>query len=142
MLITFFLLIPKKTIFSLLLKLNFTFSIYSIDILPNIASKNTSIAKNYLYKGLVLFIVASIILFTCSFYTSNIMVLLEKGTDTEIVSMAETFVRILSIGSPIYIAPIIFNDLLKNMEKPRKAMVSMFYCNRTAYSFYFNGLFF
>ena len=54
------------------------------------------------------------------------MVLLGKGTDTEIVSMVETFVRILLIGSPIYIAPIIFNDLLKNMEKPREAMVSMF----------------
>ena len=55
------------------------------------------------------------------------MILLGKGTDTEVVVMAETFVRVLLIGSPIYIAPIIFNDLLKNMEKPREAMISMFF---------------
>ena len=99
----------------------------AVFISKNIASKNIPIAKSYLYKGLILFIVASIFLFSCSFFTSNIMVLLGKGTDAEVVLMAETFVRVLLIGSPIYIAPIIFNDLLKNMEKPREAMISMFF---------------
>lgn len=99
----------------------------AVFISRNIASKNMAVAKSYLLKGLVLFVISSILLFTLSFFTSNIMYLLGKGTDADVVQMAETFVRVLLIGSPIYIAPIIFNDFLKNMGKPREAMISMLF---------------
>lgn len=97
----------------------------SILVNQSLANKREYKAKNYILIGLRMFFIAGFILTILGFFTSQIMEILGKGTDKYVVDLSQSFLSIILFGSYIYIAPIFFTDLLKNLGKPKEAMTGM-----------------
>ena len=82
-------------------------------------------ARGVIRRGLRLFFLFGALLSLGGFFSSTVMHLLGKGSDTNVVDLAQSFVSILLFGSLIYMAPIFFSELLKNLGKPKAAMIAM-----------------
>ena len=97
----------------------------SILVNHSLANKRNHQAKNYIMVGLIVLFIVSFFFTLASFFTPQIMDILGKGSDNYVVDLSQSFVSIILLGSLIYMAPIFFTDLLKNLGKPREAMFGM-----------------
>ena len=113
-------------IISFLIAIGCLFSIgTSIVVNHSLAGRNKHEAKRYIVVGLKMLLIAGLLTTLASFFTSEIMAFLGKGTDGYVVDLSQSFVSVILAGSLIYMAPIFFNDLLKNLGHPKLAMMGM-----------------
>lgn len=91
----------------------------------SLANKRNYQTKNYIMVGLLILFILGLIFTLSSFFTPQIMDILGKGSDNYIIDLSQSFVSIILLGSIIYMAPIFFADLLKNLGKPKEAMLGM-----------------
>lgn len=97
----------------------------SIAVSRNMAAGKEDMANTYIRKGLLMFFIMALLTTLAGFFTPEVMTLLGKGSDNYVVALAQSFVSILLFGSFIYMAPIFLSDLLKNLGKPKEAMLAM-----------------
>ena len=97
----------------------------SIIINRTMAAGSRELAKSYIFKGIRLFFIVTTITTLSGFFAPQIMHLLGTGTNKYIVDLSRSFVSVLLFGSVIYMAPIFLNDIMKNLGKPREAMLAM-----------------
>lgn len=97
----------------------------SIIINRTMAAGNRELAKSYIFKGIRFFFIVTFITTISGFFAPQIMHLLGTGTNEYIVDLSRSFVSVLLFGSVIYMAPIFLNDIMKNLGKPKEAMLAM-----------------
>ena len=97
----------------------------AIPMSKNLALGRDAQARQLIGRGLRLYLFFGFVLTLAGFSSPWLMHLLGKGNDVTVVALAQSFVTVLLFGSLIYLAPIFFTELLKNLGKPRAAMASM-----------------